>query len=438
MNYKIGIRHEDKYVLERRTPLAPKHVDYLVNHEKLEVVLENSPKRIFKNEEYISLGASVAESLENIPVIFGVKEIPEEKFEAEKTYVFFSHVIKGQTYNMPMLKRMQELKCNLIDYEKIEDELGRRLIFFGHYAGVAGMINTLWALGLRLKYKGFETPLLKISQAHRYSSLREAKEIISEVGYEIAENGLPDGLEPLTIGITGYGNVSRGAQEILNLLPVKDVTPEELLTLEGRQNHPKNLFYKIVFQEQHLVQPVDPAYGFELQDYYDNPQNYVSIFDRYIPYLGVLMNCMYWDERYPKLITKEQLKRHFDLGEPKLMAIGDITCDVDGSIESTVKATEIQDPIYVYNPFKDEIQMGYEGEGLLTMAVDILPSELPRESSIAFGDALMDLVPAIATASYDTATFMELELPDPVKKALILFRGEFTPDYKYLEDYLPE
>lgn len=435
MNYKIGIRHEDKYVLERRTPLTPKHVENLVQLEKLEVVVESSSKRVYKNEEYINAGATIADNLSNVPVIFGVKEIPEEALESDKTYVFFSHVIKGQSYNMPMLKRLKELNCNLIDYEKIEDEMGRRLIFFGYYAGLAGMINTLWALGLRLKHKGYETPLLRINQAHKYYSLSEAKEAISEVGHEIAEKGLPEGLEPLTIGFTGYGNVSRGAQEIMCLLPGKEITPEELLALQGRQKHPKNIFYKVVFEEKHLVQPLDPSQGFELQDYYQNPQNYVSVFDRYAPHLGVLMNCMYWDERYPKLLTKDYLKRLFEHQDPKLLAIGDITCDVDGSIESTVKATEIQDPIYVYNPFEDQIKMGHTGDGILTMAVDILPSELPRESSMSFGDALVDFVPAIATADYNSA-FMELQLPNPVKKALILYRGDLTPDYKYLEQYL--
>ncbi len=435
MNYKIGIRHEDKYVLEKRTPLAPKHVEHLVKREKLEVILENSSKRIFKNDEYIKAGAIIAENLRDVPVILGVKEIPLERFSEGKTYVFFSHVIKGQAQNMPMLKKMQELKCNLIDYEKVEDELGHRLIFFGKYAGIAGMINTLWAMGLRLRHKGYETPLLKIQQAHKYNSLNEAKEVISEVGYEIAENGLPHDLEPLTIGFTGYGNVSRGAQDIMCLLPGKDITPEELLALDGRKKHPNNLFYKVVFEERHLVQAIDPAMGFELQDYYDHPENYMSVFERYVPHLSVLINGMYWDERYPKLITKNYLKRFFEQGEPKLLCIGDITCDVDGSIESTVKATEIQDPIYVYNPFDDDIQPGHEGKGVLTMAVDILPSELPRESSIAFGDALIDFVPAIATADYN-ATFMELQLPDPIKKALILFRGELTPDYRYLEEYL--
>ncbi|MFO8054802.1 MAG: bifunctional lysine ketoglutarate reductase /saccharopine dehydrogenase family protein [Bacteroidales bacterium] len=437
MNYKIGIRREDKYFLERRTPLAPKHVKHLADNEKLEVIVEQASGRVFSHEDFINAGATVSDNLDGVPVIFGVKEIPVERFDRGKTYVFFSHVVKGQSYNMPMLNRMKELKCNLIDYEKIEDEQGRRLIFFGHYAGVAGMINTLWGLGMRLKHKGYETPLLRIHQAHTYNSLNEAKALISEVGYEIAEKGFPEGLAPVTIGFTGYGNVSRGAQEILCLLPAKEITPEELLALKGRKKHPNNIFYKVVFEERHLVRPVDPAKGFELQDYYQNPQNYTSIFEYYVPHLSVLMNCMYWDERYPKLITKDFLKRLFSKEEPRLLIIGDITCDVNGSVESTVKATEIQDPLYVYDPFTDDITMGHEGQGILTMAVDILPSELPRESSIAFGDALIDFVPSIATADYN-APFMELQLPTPVKKALILYKGEFTPDYQYLGKYLQD
>ena len=98
--------------------------------------------------------------IKDCPVIIGVKEMPISFFEENKTYVFFSHVIKGQSYNMPMLKNMMKKKCNLIDYEKVEDELGRRLIFFGRFAGLAGMINSLWSLGIRLKHQGFETPFL--------------------------------------------------------------------------------------------------------------------------------------------------------------------------------------------------------------------------------------------------------------------------------------
>jgi saccharopine dehydrogenase (NAD+, L-lysine forming) len=336
---------------------------------------------------------------------------------------------------MPMLRKMMEFKCNLIDYERIVDEQNRRLIFFGKFAGLAGMINSLWSLGQRLKYYGFETPFLKIQQACKYDSLAEAKKVISDVGQEIAENGLPKELCPLTIGFTGYGNVSIGAQEIANLLPVKEISPKKLLTLRDREHLPNNLIYKIVFKEEDLSEPIVPTREFELHDYYAHPENYRSQFEQYIPHLSVLMNCMYWDTRYPRIVTKDYLEKLYAAGTPKLTVIGDITCDPDGSIECTHKGTEIEDPVFVYNPFTRKPVSGFEGDGILVMAVDILPSELPRDSSIAFADALMPFIESLALADF-SEPYDKAGLPGPLKKALILHKGELTPDYKYIEKYL--
>lgn len=435
MSNFIGIRHEDKYLMERRTPFTPKHVARLIKEKRLDFIVQRSEKRIFTEEEYLAAGARVEDNLKECSIILGVKEIPISFFESEKTYVFFSHVIKGQAYNMPMLKKMMELKCNLIEYERIVDEQGKRLIFFGKYAGLAGMINSLWSLGQRLKYYGMETPFLKIQQAHKYNSLAEARKVISEVGQEIAENGLPEELRPLTIGFTGYGNVSVGAQEIANLLPVKEISPEKLLTLKDRDHLPNNLIYKIVFKEEDLSEPIVPAQEFELHDYYSHPEKYRSQFEKYIPHLTVLMNCMYWDTRYPRIVTKDYLEKLFSAGTPKLTVIGDITCDPDGSIECTHKGTEIEDPVFVYNPFTRMPISGFEGDGILVMPVDILPSELPRDSSIAFADALMPYIKPIAVADFNQH-FDDVDLPRALKKALILHQGELTPDYKYIEQYL--
>jgi saccharopine dehydrogenase (NAD+, L-lysine forming) len=435
MSNFIGIRHEDKYLMERRTPLTPKHVARLIKEKKLDFVVQQSAKRIFTGDEYRAAGARVEENLKDCSVILGVKEIPVSFFEPEKTYVFFSHVIKGQSYNMPMLRKMMELKCNLIDYERIADEQNRRLIFFGKFAGLAGMINSLWSLGQRLKYYGIETPFLKIQQAHKYDSLAEAKKVISEVGQEIAENGLPKELRPLTIGFTGYGNVSIGAQEIANLLPVKEISPEKLLALKDRNHLPDNLIYKIIFREEDLSEPIDPNQEFELHDYYAHPEKYRSQFEKYIPHLSVLMNCMYWDSRYPRIVTKDYLEQVYSKGAPKLTVIGDVTCDPDGSIECTHKGTEIEDPVFVYNPFTRKPASGFDGDGMLVMAVDILPSELPRDSSVAFADALMPYIKPIAVADFNQH-FDDVDLPRALKKALILHQGELTPDFKYIEKYL--
>lgn len=435
MGIVVGIRHEDKYEMERRVPVVPRHVERLVKHHYIDVVVQSSDKRIFNDEEFIKAGARVSNDLKKCPIIFGVKEIPINAFEPNKTYIFFSHVIKGQKQNMPMLKKMMELKCNLIDYEKVVDEQNKRLIFFGKYAGLAGMINSLWALGLRLKYYGYESKLLKIKQARHYHSLNEAKEDISAIGQIIAEKGIPEELRPFTIGFTGYGNVSQGAQEICGLLPVKEISPEKLLVLKHRKHLPNNIIHKVIFKEEHLAEPVDPSREFDLQDYYIHPEKYKGVFEKYVPHLSMLINCMYWDNKYPKLITKEYLKKLYAKGRPKLNVIGDISCDIEGSVECTMIPAKIEDPIYVYNPFTGQITMGYEGEGILDMAVDILPSELPRDSSLGFSDVLVNFVKPIAVADYELP-YEEIDLPRAIKKALILLKGELTPNYKYLEEFV--
>lgn len=429
----IGIRHEDKYVMERRVAITPKHMEKL-GEQGIRFQVQSSPKRVFTDAEFEKAGARIVESLDEPQVIFGVKEMPADFFETGKTYVFFSHVIKGQAYNMPMLKTLMEKQCQLIDYEKIENEEGKRLIFFGKYAGLAGMINSLWSLGQRLEAQGVETPFGNIRQAYTYNSLSEAKAAVSKAGQAIALEGLPSGLAPIVIGFTGYGNVSAGAQEIANLLPSIEITPDQLLQLD--ENHTAgNVFYKVVFKEQDLSEPLDPSAEFDLQHYYTHPEAYKNKFEQYIPKLTVLMNCMYWDDRYPRIVTKDYLEKLFRNGEPKLKVIGDVTCDPDGSIECTHKGTEIEDPVFVYHPFERKPAMGFEGDGVLVMAVDILPSELPREASETFSQALLPFVKAIAEADFSKG-FDQLQLPSPIKKALIVHQGKLTPDYAYIQKYL--
>jgi alanine dehydrogenase len=434
MSNFIGIRHEDKYLMEHRAPLTPRHVERLIKQKKLDIIVQTSDKRVFTDDEYIKAGAKVAKDLKKCSVIFGVKEMPIDFFEPDKTYVFFSHVIKGQAYNMPMLKKMMDLKCNLIDYEKVVDEQNKRLIFFGRYAGLAGMINSFWSLGLRLKEYGYNTEMLKIRQAHTYHSLKEAQEDISAIGQLIAEKGIPENLRPFVIGFTGYGNVSTGAQEIAGLLPIKEISADKLMGLRLRKHIPDNIVYKVVFHEEDMYENIH-GLPFDLHEYYNHPENFRSIFEKYIPHLSMLMNCVYWDKRYPRLVTRDYLKKAFSKGTPRLTVIGDISCDIDGAVECTVEPTRIEDPIYVYNPHTENITKGAKGEGMLIMAVDILPAELPRDSSEGFGDVVVNFVKPIADADF-SEHFDDLDLPRPIKKGLILHRGELTPDYKYLEEFV--
>jgi alpha-aminoadipic semialdehyde synthase len=193
--------------------------------EGLSVVVQPSPSRIFSDEEYRLVGAKVDEDLFGCSAVFGVKEMPVDQFREDGTYAFFSHTIKGQPYNMEMLKVLMAKRCHLIDYETVTDEVGRRLIFFGRFAGLAGMLDSLWAFGRRLEHEGLHTPFGELRPAFEYDSLEEAKGAIRALGSRIKAGGLPEELAPLIVGFTGYGNVSLGAQEILSLLPVQELSP---------------------------------------------------------------------------------------------------------------------------------------------------------------------------------------------------------------------
>jgi len=433
----VGIRREDKSRWERRAPLTPKQVRALRETKGTEFRVQPSATRIYTDEEYRVAGAQIEDDLSPCDIIFGIKEIPLETLEPHKTYVFFSHTIKGQPYNMPMLRRLLELKCQLIDYERIIDADGRRLVFFGRHAGWAGMIDTLWALGQRLAWEGISNPFETIRRANAYHDLDEAKAAVRSAGEIIASEGLPVELEPLIVGFAGYGNVSRGAQEILDLLPHEEVPPARLSELFESLRTADHRVYKVVFKEEHLVEPIIPVERFDCNRYYEHPDEFRSQFESYLPYLTVLINAIYWDERYPRLITRHSLKQLYARRQPQLRVIGDISCDVEGAIECTLKCTEPDDPVYVYDPLTQEITSGVTGKGPVVLAVDILPTELPRESSIDFGRALLPLVPAIADADYGVP-FAECDLPAEIKRAMICYHGELTPEYRYLEHFLYE
>ncbi|MGD8538309.1 MAG: hypothetical protein PVI66_06310, partial [Candidatus Aminicenantes bacterium] len=329
MAKRIGLRREDKNPWERRSPLIPSHVRELIHNEIIEVWVQSSPIRIFPDSDYAREGAQIVKSLESCPIVFAVKEIPLDFFEKERVYIFFSHTIKGQPANMPMLQKMLDLDCTLIDYERIVDEKGMRLVFFGTQAGQAGMIDTLWAYGQRLKHLGIENPFSAIKQAIDYPSLVAAKEEISRIGWVIKNEGVGSMGLPFICGFAGYGRVSQGAQEIFDLLPFQEIAPDDIISLIEKESHSSGILYKVVFKEKHMVEPISPDSPFELQDYYNHPEKYRSIFERYLPDLTILVNCIYWTQAYPRFVTKSFLKKLWSRERsPKLKVIGDITCDV--------------------------------------------------------------------------------------------------------------
>ena len=431
MSSILGIRREDKNKWEKRVPIIPEHIKKLKDEHGIETIIQPSSIRTFSDDKYDQVGAKIDEKLSS-NVIFAIKEIPEDFFEAKKTYIFFSHTIKGQKYNMHLLKKMMQLKCNLIDYEKITNEKGQRLIFFGKYAGNAGMIDTLWAFGQRLKWKGFDTPFSQIKQTIDYMDLDDAKNHISQIADIIQKEGLPSSISPVVVGFAGYGNVSKGAQEIFDILPFEQISPDQLKNIcEGDSSH---LIYKVEFKEKDMVVPMSPQNYFDLQQYYESPDLYRSVFQDYVPKLSILMNCIYWTKKYPRLITKDFIKKSWTKHK-KLEIIGDISVDVNGAIEFTEKVTTPDNPVFIYNPSNCQIMDGYKGEGIVVLAVDNLPCEIPKESSIAFSNSLIDFIPNIVKADY-SVDFNDLDLRLEIKKAVILYHGELTEDYKYMNKFL--
>ena len=433
----IGIRKEDKNKWERRTPLIPSHLTELMREHHLDIVVQSSPLRVFPDEDYRREGAKVEENLGACSLILAIKEIPVGLLERGKTYLFFTHTTKGQPHNMPLLKKLVDLGCSLIDYEKIVNEKGQRLLFFGRQAGQAGMIETLWSLGQRLKAEGLSAnPFQSVRQTYTYKSLVEAKEEIQKLGWQIHDRGLHPSLSPLVCGFSGYGHASQGAQEIFDLLPFEEIQAEDLKSFFESGNQSSSRLYKVVFKEKDMVQPKAQGLPFDLQDYYNHPEKYESFFDSYLPYLTILVNCIFWAPKYPRFVTKSVLKKLYGADRaPRLRVIGDITCDINGSMECTVKSTEPDKPSFIYDPFKDAAVESFEGRGPVVMAVDNLPAELPLESSIFFSGALKPFMPSIAAADF-SGDLDHCHLQEPIRKALILYRGSFTPEYDYMRDFI--
>ena len=427
----LGIVRETKNKWERRVPLNPSAVNELIR-KGFEVIVQPSDIRIFKNEEYRAGGAKLSEDLSRCDFIIGVKEIPIDDIIPGKAYLFFSHVIKGQDYNMPLLQKILDEKITLLDYEKIIDSKNRRLVFFGKFAGNAGMVDTLHGLGKRLKqHHGLDTPFLKIKQSYQYESVQNAIEHLKDVGKEIKKNGLPAEITPLNIFLLGYGHVASGCRQILAALPIVEIDPDKLT--EHSQNYEDNKIYLSVFKEEHLVERKDSG-KFSLQDYFNNNSEYKSRLERYLPYCSIYMNAIYWTSECPVFLPNLYLKQNQEKN-PKLIIIGDITCDIEGSVQATVKATWPDNPVFIFNAKTGEITDGYEGEGFAVMAVDNLPCEFPRESADTFSNSLMPFIEEMLLNDY-SQSIEKSDLPEEIKKACIVHQGNLQPQYEYLREYL--
>ena len=430
---KIGIRKEEK-AFEARTPIIPAHVKQLNQNHGIEFIVEPSDLRVFDETLYLEAGAEMGLlDGEEPKVILGIKEMPEDFFQSGKVYLFFSHTIKGQTHNMPMLTRILDEGATLLDYELIVDDEGRRLVYFGNWAGMAGISDTFRVLGKRLELENIQpNPFHGMKPTLQSRGVSGIETEFGTLAKRIQEDGLPKELTPFVVGFAGYGNVSRGAQRIFDILPHEVISPDDLPSLPAKTD----VLYKCVFKEKDMAAPNDDNAEFELQDYYTHGlEKYHGIFHEHAKYLTVLMNCIYWSPKYPRLLTKNFIENQWSKTKHKIIVIGDISCDIEGAIEFTVKCTKPDKPAFTYNTAAKTADLGISTNGPVIMAVDNLPCELPIESSTSFSETLLDFVPLLATTDF-TVDFNKLNLCRELKDAIIVYQGSLTDPYTHLNKYL--
>ncbi|KAK4793656.1 hypothetical protein SAY86_024091 [Trapa natans] len=434
----VGILSECSNKWERRVPLTPSHCARLLLGGKdptgiSRIILQPSTKRIYHDALYEDVGCEISEDLSECGLIVGVKQPKLEMILPDRAYAFFSHTHKAQKENMPLLDKVLAERVSLYDYELIVGDHGKRMLAFGNYAGRAGLIDFLSGLGQRYLNLGYSTPFLSLGASYMYTSLAAAKAAVLSVGEEIATCGLPLGICPLVFVFTGSGNVSRGAQEIFKLLPHSYVDPSELPELfemakDLDQYKQKRAFqvYGCVVTCEDMVQHKDPTKEFDKADYYAHPEHYIPIFhEKVAPYASVIVNCMYWEKRFPRLLTTGQMRDLMKKACP-LVGISDITCDIGGSIEFINRTTYIESPFFRYDVANDSYHSDMEGSGLLCSAVDILPTEFAKEASQHFGNILSKFIGQLAS-TVDTT-----KLPQHLRRACIAHGGTLTPLYEYI------
>ncbi|XP_055948926.1 alpha-aminoadipic semialdehyde synthase, mitochondrial-like isoform X2 [Argiope bruennichi] len=440
----LAVRREDASVWERRAPLAPHHVKQLTK-EGVKVLVQPSNRRAYPMQAYINAGAIIQEDISEAPVIIGVKQVPIDSLLPNKTYCFFSHTIKAQEANMPMLDCILERNIRLIDYEKLVDSKGQRVVAFGKFAGVAGIINILHGLGLRLLALGHHTPFMHVGPAHNYRNSGMARQTVRDAGYEIALGMMPRSIGPLTFVFTGSGNVSQGAQEVFQELPYEYVSPTDLpqVAEHGSMN---KVYGAVVSRDDHFRRK--EGGGFDAEEYEAFPERYYSNFAKTIaPYASVIINGIYWAVNSPKLLTipdaKHLLRPSYtpwlpsSAGSPslphRLLAICDISADPGGSIEFMSECTTIDTPFCLYDADQHKNSESFSGPGVLVCSIDNMPTQLPLEATDYFGYLLYPYMDSILSSDA-TKPLENLNFGQTVEGAIIASNGKLTPNFEYIQE----
>lgn len=396
---KFGILKERKNPPDRRVIFAPNELVRLKQqYQSVNVQVESSDIRVFTDEQYENLGIEVTNDISDCDFLFGVKEVPIENLISNKSYFFFSHTIKKQPYNRKLLQAVLEKNIDLYDHETIVNSTNHRLIGFGKYAGIVGAYNSIRAFGIKFE-------LFKLPKAETLSG-KEA--LITHLKRLV--------LPPLKFVITGTGKVGNGVKEILDAIKVKEVTVENYLT--------KN-YTQPVYTQIDVLQYNKRKDGqiLNFTDFYDNPQQYVSDFERFTKVSDIYITGHFHANEAPVILTREMLHSK----DCKIKVVGDISCDVNGPIACTIRSSTIAEPFYGYLPSEDKEVDVFHPAAIVVMAVDNLPCELPKDASEGFGEMFMEhVIPAFFNEDKDGLLL----------RAKITENGKLTPRFSYLQDYV--
>ncbi len=397
---KIAIIREEKIPQDTRTPIIPEQAKMINSaYPSVQIVCQSSDARCYADKEYQNAGIEIVEDVSQCDILFGVKEVKIERLLPGKTYLFFSHTIKKQPHNQRLLQKIVENKIRLIDYECLTDEKGIRVIAFGRWAGIVGAYNALWTFGK--KYNSYS-----IKRAF------ECKDL-NELFAELKKVELP----PIKILITGNGRVSQGGLEILEIAGIKKVDPEQYLFQQF-----ETPVYTQIDVDVYTKRKDREAFDFD--HFFENPESYKSNFKTFAKTTDILIMAAYWDPNAPRLFEIEVLKDETF----KIRVIADITCDIDGSVPTTVRPTSIANPVFDFDLQNlMELEAFSNDEQLSVMAIDNLPNELPKDASESFGEQLMEFVLPELLKDGDQAI---------IKNATIAEDGDLTKKFEYLRDYL--
>ena len=397
----IGIIRESRND-ENRTPLVPEHIKkYKESNPNINFIIQPSNSRCFSDEEYELCGAKINENLNQCSIIFGVKEIDPNILINNRTYLFFSHTFKINKQQKNIEKHKKDLllsilnkKITLIDYENIRGKNGTRCLGFGRFAGIVGCYNTL---NLLLKVLGKQS----LASAYKIND------------YERLVLNLKNLYFPKTkILVTGDGRVAKGVIELLNLTNIKAVSKKDFLEKKFDQPIFCNLETKDYVTN-------NSSTNFNLEHFINNPQDYSSSALQYLKETNILISAHYWDPSSPKIFENEDLK---DLQNLKI--VGDITCDINGSVPTTIRSTTIEEPNYWIERYNLK-EIDENNDGIAVMAVDNLPSELPRDSSTEFSEGIIN----------EVLPFLLKEDDGRILNGTITTDGSFLEKYNYLNDY---